>query len=212
MLSASFPLGPVFSLSRWRRLEEGQGRASKSKRAAGDRQGLQAGAMSTEEWTDRPQNGLTDTQRALRDRVRTELQRCRVTPQRGSAYTGPSPALCLLPTPARPGLPVCHGEPDVPSYHLRGSVREICRDRGQVGRLRGPSYLDGVYLGPAVSEITGWGVGWRPTTWLGGGRGKTNYMAEGHFPEPASNQHRDGQARPKRGQCGYPHPPTDATT
>lgn len=159
MLSASFPLGPVFSLSRWRRLEEGQGRASKSKRAAGDRQGLQAGAMSTEEWTDRPQNGLTDTQRALRDRVRTELQRCRVTPQRGSAYTGPSPALCLLPTPARPGLPVCHGEPDVPSYHLRGSVREICRERGQVGRLRGPSYLDGVYLGPAVSEITGWGVG-----------------------------------------------------
>lgn len=120
----------------------------------------------------RPQrNGQTDPQRALRDRVRTELQWCRVTPQQGSAYTGPRPALCPLPTPAQPGLPVCHGEPDVPSYHLRGSVREICGERGQVGRLRGP-FLPGQCV-PGTCHLRdhrlggGGGGGDQPHGWRG---------------------------------------------
>lgn len=49
----------------------------------------------------------------------------------GSAHAGPGPS------PARRGLPVCHREPDVPSYHLWGSVREICGERGQVGQAEG---------------------------------------------------------------------------
>lgn len=56
------------------------------------------------------------------------------------------------------------------------------------------------------------GVGVETNHMVGGSRwGKTNHMAEGRFPEPASNQHRDGQARPKQGKCGY-STPTDATT
>lgn len=109
-LGSLFLLGPVFSLSRWKRRleEEGQG-ASKSE-AAGDRQGLQVGAMCTEEWTDRPlsvceQNGLTDTQRALRDRVRTELQQS-VTPQAGFSLHRSQPSSVPPPHPS-PARPTC---------------------------------------------------------------------------------------------------------
>ena len=51
------PVSPgtcVFPQQMEKETRGGAGRASESKRAAGDRQGLQAGATSTEEWTDRP--------------------------------------------------------------------------------------------------------------------------------------------------------------
>lgn len=56
------------------------------------------------------------------------------------AHAGPSPALCPLPAPARRGLPVRHRQPNVPSYHLWRSMWEICRERGQGGRLRKPRW------------------------------------------------------------------------
>ena len=43
-----------------------------------------------------------------------------------------SAQLCPIPIPDWLDLPVSHRQPDVPSYHLWGSVREICRERGQV--------------------------------------------------------------------------------
>ena len=43
-----------------------------------------------------------------------------------------SAQLCPIPVPDWLDLPVSHRQPDVPSYHLWGSVREICRERGQV--------------------------------------------------------------------------------
>lgn len=44
------------------------------------------------------------------------------------------------------GIPVCHRQPDVPSYHLWGSVWEVCREEsGQASQstLQGPSEITG---------------------------------------------------------------------
>lgn len=103
---------------------ERQGRASKSERAAGDRQGLQVGAMCTEEWTDRPlsvcETEWTDRHtKSPGDRVRTEPSDA-VTPQAGFSHTGPSPALC--PPPPQPGQAyLCVTESPM-------SLRTICGD------------------------------------------------------------------------------------
>lgn len=54
---------------------------------------------------------------------------------------GPSPALCPLPAPAQLGLPVCHREPDVPSYTICGDpCRRSAGKRARSGRLRGPCW------------------------------------------------------------------------
>lgn len=50
--------------------------------------------------------------------------------------SGSQPSTPSLSPPGWAYPPVCHREPDVPPYHLWGPVREICRERGQVGRLR----------------------------------------------------------------------------
>ena len=73
--------------------------------------------------------------------------------------------LCApLPAPAQLGLPVCHRESDVPSYHLWGSVREICGERGQVRQA------EGALLGTAcacdlLSQTSQARAVWRPTMW-----------------------------------------------
>lgn len=98
---------------------------------------------------------------------------------------GPSPALCSLPAPAQLGLPVCHREPDVPSYHLWGSVQEICGEKGQVRQAKGA--LLGTACACDLLSQTSQARAVR----------RDRHMAEGQFPEPASNQDRDGQARPE---------------
>lgn len=43
--------------------------------------------------------------------------------------------LCPFPIPTWLDLPVCHREPDVPPYHLWGSMWEIWKERGQDGQV-----------------------------------------------------------------------------
>lgn len=65
------------------------------------------------------------------------------------AHAGP------LPIPASMDLPVSHRQPDIPSYHLWGSVGEICRERGQVGQAE-EACVCGL-LGPRSQAM--WGTG-----------------------------------------------------
>ena len=126
-LGSLFLLGPVFSLSRWtRRLEEGQGRASKSKRAAGDRQGLQVGAMSTEEWTDRPLS-VCETEWTDRHTKSPERQGQNRTPvMQSDPLSGAQPiqvpAQLCVPSPPQPSQAyLCVTESPM-------SLRTICGD------------------------------------------------------------------------------------
>lgn len=70
---------------------------------------------------------------------------------RAPAHAGP------LPIPASLDLPVSHRQPDIPSYHLWGSVWEICRERGQF-RQAEEACVCGL-LGPRSQAV--WGT--RPT-------------------------------------------------
>ena len=115
-LSSLFLMGPVFSLSRWRRrLEEGQGGPASPK-------GLLVTGRGSRR-VPRPQrSGQTDPQRALRDRVRTELQRCSDSPAGLSLYRSltssvppphPSPKQTLIHTSCPSITKLCG--PPIPS-------------------------------------------------------------------------------------------------
>lgn len=111
---------------------QGQGRTKQVRTATGDRQGLRVGTGLCSQ-----RRGTDQRQRVSRngDQDRSHPRRCNEE-QPLRKGTGPSPAPCPVPTPAWLDLPVSHRQPDVPSYHLRGSVWEICRERGH--RLRKP--------------------------------------------------------------------------
>lgn len=164
-LRSLFLLGPVFSLSRWRRrLEEGQGRASESKSAAGDRQGPQAGATSTEEWTDRP---TKSPERQGQDRAPVVQS----DPPAGlSLYR--SPTSSVPPPHPSPARPTCVSRrarcPFVPSAGIReGDLWGKRPGRQAEGAL--PTWTVCTWDLPSQrSQTGGWGWGWRPTTWLGG--------------------------------------------
>ena len=166
-LSSLFLLGPVFSLSRWRRrLEEGQGGPASPK-------GLLVTGRGSRR-VPRPQrSGQTDPQRALRDRVRTELQRCSDPPAGLSLYR--SLTSSVPPPHPSPARPTCVSRrarcPFVPSAGIReGDLRGKRPGRQAEGVL--PTWTVCTWDLPSQRSQTG-GWGWRPTTWLGGlGRAK----------------------------------------
>ena len=126
----------------------------------------------------RPQrSGQTDSQRALRDRVRTELQRCSDPPAGLSLYR--SPTSSVPPPHPSPARPTCVSRrarcPFVPSVGIReGDLQGKRPGRQAEGVL--PTWTVCTWDLPSQRSQTGgwgWGWGWRPTTWLGGlGRAK----------------------------------------